>query len=64
MEWWGLIFGVVVGIALATLMAWSGRHVLRRQQAEEIEDAAQFGWMKLERPRDEGPDDNGNENRS
>jgi len=60
-EWWGLVVGAVIGLALAGLMVWRGRRVLRRGQAEEIEDAATFGWMKLEPPR---PDENGNENRS
>jgi len=63
-EWWGLIVGVVIGLALAGLMAWRGGHMLRRRRAEEIQDAAMFGWVKLVRPRDEGPGDKGNENHS
>ncbi len=64
MQWWGLVLGVAIGFALAGLMVWRGRRVLRRRQAEEIEDAATFGWMKLEPPRRSDPDENGNENRS
>ncbi|MEV8241749.1 hypothetical protein AB0O90_16010 [Microbacterium testaceum] len=64
MEWWGLIAGVAIGLALAGLMAWRGRAVLRRRQAEGIQDAATFGWMKLDVPRGDDPGDNANENRS
>ncbi len=64
MEWWGLMIGVAIGLALAGLMAWRGGRVLRRRRAEEIQDAAMFGWMKLDRPRDDGLGENGNENRS
>jgi hypothetical protein len=63
-EWWGLGLGAAIGLALAGLMAWRGRRALRRRRAEEIQDAATFGWMRLDRPRDEGSDENGNENHS
>ncbi|WP_275044583.1 hypothetical protein [Microbacterium testaceum] len=43
MEWWGLIAGVAIGLGLAGLVTWRGRAVLRRRQAEEIQDAATFG---------------------
>jgi len=59
-EWWGLGAGVVIGASLAVLAAWRGRDMLRRRQAEEIQDAALFGWMRL----GDRPGDNGNENRS
>ena len=64
MEWWGLVVGVVIGLALAGFMVRRGRRALRRREAEEIQDAATFGWMKLEPPRRSDPDENGNENRS
>lgn len=67
MEWWGLVAGVAIGVAMATLMAWRGREALRRRQAEEIQDAASLGWTRLPRSRDgdeDGDRDDRNENGS
>ncbi|MDQ1123170.1 YtxH domain-containing protein [Microbacterium trichothecenolyticum] len=61
MEGWDLVFGVVIGVALATLMAQSGREEVWRRQADEIRDAARFGWMRVNGPHGGG---GANENRS
>ena len=54
MEVIGWVGGIAIGFALASHAAWVGREAWRRIEAKKIQDAADLGWARLMRPRDEG----------
>ena len=53
MEAAGWVVGIVIGFALAWQAAWVGREVWRRREARKIEGAAELGWMRIARQRDD-----------
>ncbi|WP_167494216.1 hypothetical protein [Microbacterium hydrothermale] len=53
MEAAGWVVGIVIGFALAWQAASVGREAWRRREAKKIEDAAELGWTRLVRPRDD-----------